>query len=148
MQTYVSHQAKVLLAMNSLFCDVNPPRRQRSKLYLFSDLGFDPKLKFQELSDFFAILNLFKPDNLQSYLPMRLCCFVNKESQLGTSQFLMQHSRPRAPFTSLCQRGLKFWGREGDSFSSPFAFLSQRGFALRSTLTKKSLSSLAILHIW
>lgn len=148
MQTYVSLQAKVLLAMNSLFCDVNPPRRQRSKLYLFSDLGFDPKLKFQELSDFFAILNLFKLDNLQSYLPMRLRCFVNKESQLGTSQFVMQHSRPQSLLYFSLPARPKVLRREGDSFSSPFASLSQRGLALRSTLTKKSLSSLAILHIW
>lgn len=76
---------RVLLTVNSLFCDVNPPRRQRSKLYLFSDLGFDPNLKFQELSGFCAILNLFQLDNLNSYLPMRLCSAINEESRLGTS---------------------------------------------------------------
>lgn len=87
--TFYSIQ-RLLLTINSLFCDVNPPRRQRSKLYFFSDLGLDPKLKFQELSGFFAIFNLFQLDNPQSNLPMRLCCVVNEESRLGTSQFVTQ----------------------------------------------------------
>lgn len=82
---------RVLLTINSLFCDVNPPRRQRSKLYLFSDLGFDPKLKFQELSRFCAILILLQLDQL--VLPMRLCCVVNEESRLETSHFVTQQLR-------------------------------------------------------
>lgn len=65
---------RILLTINSLFCDVNPPRRQRSKLYLFSDLGFDPKLKFQELSRFCAMLILFQLDNLRLVTHASLLC--------------------------------------------------------------------------
>lgn len=49
----------VLLTINSLVCDLYSPRRQRSTLYCFSDFDLHPKLKFQELSGFFAILPVF-----------------------------------------------------------------------------------------